>query len=118
MGRPREFDTGEALEKAMKAFWANGYEGTSIQDLMTATGLQKQSLYSAFGNKRDIYIACLKHFDETRLRGSIALSFLLIPVRISSGLKPLVVIARKTSETGIAPSAASRPWPVKSPVRK
>lgn len=71
MGRPREFDTGDALENAMIAFWDNGYEGTSLQDLMSATGLRKQSLYGAFGNKKDIYIACLKHFEETRLRHSI-----------------------------------------------
>lgn len=71
MGRPREFDTGDALENAMIAFWDRGYEGTSLQDLMTATGLRKQSLYGAFGNKKDIYIACLKHFEETRLRHSI-----------------------------------------------
>lgn len=70
MGRPREFDTGEALENAMKAFWAKGYDGTSIQDLMAVTGLKKQSLYGAFGNKRALYIASLKRFDETRLRQS------------------------------------------------
>lgn len=70
MGRPREFDTGEALENAMKAFWTKGYDGTSIQDLMAATGLKKQSLYGAFGNKRELYVASLKRFDETRLRQS------------------------------------------------
>lgn len=70
MGRPREFDTDQALESAMQVFWTRGFEGTSISDLMAATGLQKQSLYGAFGSKQEIYIAALKRYEETRLRQS------------------------------------------------
>ena len=54
VGRPREFDEEAALEAAMDAFWAKGYEATSMADLCNCTGLHKGSLYQAFGdNTRD-----------------------------------------------------------------
>jgi len=68
MARPREFDTGEALYQMMSVFWEKGYEGTSMSDLMSATGLSKQSLYSAFGKKCEIYLASLNHYEETRMQ--------------------------------------------------
>lgn len=55
MARPREFDPGHALAAIMTAFWENGYEATSLQDLSAATGLSKGSLYAAFGAKRAMY---------------------------------------------------------------
>ena len=67
MARLREFDTDVALDQITCVFWEKGYEGTSISDLMCATGLNKQSLYTAFGNKSEIYMAALKHYEETRM---------------------------------------------------
>ena len=64
MGRPREFDSEEALEAITKAFWAKGFEGTSMSDLMAATGLNKGSLYAAFGDKQALYRQALAHYDE------------------------------------------------------
>jgi TetR/AcrR family transcriptional regulator, transcriptional repressor for nem operon len=55
MARPREFDEHQVLEAARDAFWNTGYEGTSIDDLTTATGLGKGSLYAAFGGKRELF---------------------------------------------------------------
>lgn len=55
MARPREFDRGEALAKARDAFWARGYEGTSIADLVTALGLAPARLYAAFGSKEALF---------------------------------------------------------------
>ena len=52
-GRPRVFDMDEALEKALKIFWERGYEGTSIAELTETLGVNKPSLYAAFGNKED-----------------------------------------------------------------
>ena len=49
-GRKRAFDKQEALDKAMRVFWASGYSGTSLSDLTTALGINKPSLYAAFGN--------------------------------------------------------------------
>ncbi|KQW26458.1 TetR family transcriptional regulator [Rhizobium sp. Root274] len=55
MGRPREFDLGEALEAALRVFWSKGYEGTSYIDLTKACGVEKPALYSAFGNKEALF---------------------------------------------------------------
>ena len=57
MARPQEFNTAEALYKAMGVFWSKGYEGTSLADLLEATGLSKSSLYATFGDKRDLFLA-------------------------------------------------------------
>jgi len=59
MARPREFDTDKALDRAMRLFWKHGYNATSVQDLMKAVGVQKQSLYCAFGDKRSLFLKCL-----------------------------------------------------------
>jgi AcrR family transcriptional regulator len=55
MARPREFDRDEALAKARDVFWATGYEGTSIADLVTVLGLAPARLYAAFGSKEDLF---------------------------------------------------------------
>lgn len=63
-GRPREFDPDVALQQAMEAFWERGYDGTSMADLMEATGLQKGSLYKAFGDKHELYMTALRRYLE------------------------------------------------------
>ena len=74
MGRPREFDMDQALSSAMSAFWDHGYEATSVSDLMDAMGLQKGSIYKAFGDKHGLYLASLKHYlDKAYLSDSEAL---------------------------------------------
>ena len=65
MARSREFDTDEAMDAALRAFHAAGYEATSLADLLEATGLARQSLYNAFGDKRALFLACLRRFAET-----------------------------------------------------
>ena len=65
--RPREFDMDSVLEAAMRAFWTRGYEATSMADLMEATGLQKGSLYKAFGDKHTLFLQTLKRYMEKGL---------------------------------------------------
>src|SRR5579871_5573106 len=62
MARPREFDEGEVLDRALATFWEHGYEGTSIDDLVTATGLGRASLYGAFGDKERIFEKVLERY--------------------------------------------------------
>lgn len=62
VGRPREFDEDQVLDAAMKAFWANGYEATSLADLVSATGLHKGSLYQAFGDKHALFVQTLNRY--------------------------------------------------------
>lgn len=67
MARPRQFDPEETLVAIKNAFWLRGYEGASIQDLEAATGLKKQSLYRAFGDKRRMYLRALADYQATEV---------------------------------------------------
>ncbi|WP_326757459.1 TetR/AcrR family transcriptional regulator [Streptomyces phaeochromogenes] len=64
IGRPRGFDTDEALEHAMRVFWEQGYEGASLTDLTSAMGITRTSMYAAFGNKEDLFRKALERYTE------------------------------------------------------
>jgi len=68
----KNFDQEEAIERIMEVFWQKGYEATSLTDLTEATGVKRQSLYNAFGGKRDLFVRALKKFDAERQRGVLA----------------------------------------------
>lgn len=61
-GRPRAFDTDDALQKALELFWRQGYEGTSLSDLTEAMGINRPSLYAAFGNKEQLFRRALERY--------------------------------------------------------
>lgn len=63
-GRPRAYDPAVALARAAATFWKAGYAGTSLDDLSEATGMNRPSLYAAFGDKRDLYLKTLEHYRE------------------------------------------------------
>lgn len=67
MPRPREFDTDAALRAMTLLFWEHGYEGTSMHDIERGTGLRKQSLYRAFGDKRAMYLAALAAYERREI---------------------------------------------------
>ena len=83
-GRPRGFDEGEALGKAIQVFWSRGYYGVTIDDLVAAMGVGKPSLYSVFGDKRTIFLRALRAYAETK--GALAATALLSPHALRDGL--------------------------------
>ncbi|MDF3849563.1 TetR/AcrR family transcriptional regulator [Achromobacter denitrificans] len=64
IGRPRAFDRDTALLVAMRTFWTQGYEGTSVQDLAAAMGVNKPSLYATFGCKEEIFREAVELYDR------------------------------------------------------
>jgi AcrR family transcriptional regulator len=64
IGRPRAFDTDIALDRALQVFWRKGYEGTSLSDLTKAMGINRPSLYAAFGNKANLFRQALDRYAE------------------------------------------------------
>jgi AcrR family transcriptional regulator len=62
-GRTRQFDTGEALDRALEVFWARGYEGATLPELTKAMGINRPSLYAAFGNKEQLFRTALDHYQ-------------------------------------------------------
>jgi AcrR family transcriptional regulator len=64
MGRARAFDADEALDRAMTVFWTKGYEGTSLSDLTEAMGINRPSLYAAYGNKEELFRKALQRYGE------------------------------------------------------
>ena len=64
LGRPRGFDVDEALERAVLVFWAQGYEGASLDALTGAMGITRTSMYRAFGNKEDLFHKALERYTD------------------------------------------------------
>lgn len=68
MARPKTFDHDQVLDRAVELFWRKGYEATSIQDLVEAMGIQRGSLYAAFGSKQDLFLAVLDRYGDVVVR--------------------------------------------------
>ena len=62
MARPREFDDEKVMTKIMNLFWQKGFKGTSMDDIVKETGLNKGSLYTCFGNKEVLFKLAMKHY--------------------------------------------------------
>ncbi|MEH1164038.1 TetR/AcrR family transcriptional regulator [Micromonospora sp. CPCC 205539] len=69
MARHKEFDPDVALDRAMGLFWEQGYEKTSMQDLVERMGVHKRSMYDTFGDKHSLYLKALNRYAETVQRG-------------------------------------------------
>lgn len=66
MARTREFDEDQVLDAAMQLFWEKGYEATSLSDLTSRMGIQRPSIYSAFGDKKELFEAALRRYTMSR----------------------------------------------------
>jgi TetR/AcrR family transcriptional repressor of nem operon len=64
MGRSREFDENVVLQKAMELFWEQGYEKTSLSDLVERMGIHRRSLYDTFGDKHTLFLKTIDCYEE------------------------------------------------------
>lgn len=60
----KQFDVDVMLERAMESFWTHGYQGTSVQDLVRSTGVNRGSLYSVYPDKHALFLAALRMYDD------------------------------------------------------
>jgi len=67
-GRPRAYDPDTALAQATALFWSQGYADTSLDELSQATGMNRPSLYGAFGDKKALYLAALARYRDEGTR--------------------------------------------------
>jgi len=65
MARSLEFDYDKAIDKATRVFWRHGYSGTSLRDLLKAIGIGEGSFYNALKSKKQLYLECLKRYNDT-----------------------------------------------------
>jgi TetR/AcrR family transcriptional regulator, transcriptional repressor for nem operon len=97
MARSKEFDPERALDKAMHLFWRRGYDNTSVDELMLAMGIAKQSLYDTFGDKRQLYFKAMAHYrDQTN--GAMQRMFDQIPSIKEGFARLLYSLAAETRE--------------------
>lgn len=72
MARSKEFDPEKALLQSVELFWTRGYGGTSLDELMQAMGIARQSLYDTFGDKRHLYLRALERYRDRKLAATSA----------------------------------------------
>src|SRR6202043_2147801 len=80
-GRPRAYDADTALARAVDAFWDAGFAATSLDDLSQATGMNRPSLYAAFGDKRELYIKSYARYRTDARAAMIEIFRGEVPIR-------------------------------------
>jgi TetR/AcrR family transcriptional repressor of nem operon len=78
VGRNRTFDEAQVVERAARQFLLTGYEATSVDDLVAATGLHRGSLYQAFGSKRGLFLAALERLSRSGTVTTDSVDLLLV----------------------------------------
>lgn len=87
MARNKSFDPDTVLRKAMQLFWRQGYEATSVDDLVHAMGINRASLYGTFGDKKTLFLRALSRYIETVLEPRLtALEIAASPLEALRGL--------------------------------
>lgn len=98
VGRPRAFDLDMALDKALEVFWQKGYEGASLPDLTEAMGINKPSLYAAFGNKEQLFLKAIERYES--LHANFFYDSLNLPTAYQVAEQILLGAAEEHSKTG------------------
>lgn len=112
MGRPRSFDEREVVQRACRIF-LNGYNATSVDDLVVGLNLHRGSIYKAFGSKRGLFLAALRLQADTVLADAVADASSLRRLIDSDVLDLFLVAAMELAPTDaevrmVAVSAAAR----------
>lgn len=94
MARTKEFDPQEKLLKARNLFWKKGYQGTSMEDLVQETGLNRGSIYDTYGDKHNLFLQCLKNYVS-----EAELGYKAIAARTASPMKALEMIIQSAAHT-------------------
>ena len=68
MVRTKEYTRSDVVDAATRVFWTKGFKGTSVSDLVAATGLNKHSMYQEFGNKEGLFRECVDNFAEKTIK--------------------------------------------------
>jgi AcrR family transcriptional regulator len=99
MARPKLFDRDAALQAAIRTFRETGFSGTSTDDLLTAMGISRQSMYDTFGDKRALYLEALRQYNADSLSQSLrALNAAPTPI---DGIEALLMeFVSRTAEKG------------------
>lgn len=98
----KNYDEKEVLDSAMLAFWRHGYEGTSMQDLVDATGINRGSIYAAFTSKRALFLRTLAHYDRIYREHHLR--------RVSEANPPRDAIVEAFASAARKPADADQPW--------
>src|ERR1700730_8554984 len=101
LGRPRAFDADRALDRALTIFWRDGYEGASLPALTKAMGINRPSLYAAFGNKEALFRKAVARYD----RGPAGYTYKALKKRtarevVEALLKGIVTLLTKPDHPG------------------
>ena len=86
MARRKQFNREDVLDRAMRLFWIRGYEATSVQDLVEATGINRASMYDTFGDKRRLFLAAVDRYVTHQSGGMLK--------RLQEGPSPLAALER------------------------
>ena len=98
----KNYNETTVLENAMRAFWAHGYEATSMSDLVKATGINRASIYSAFPNKHELFMRALEHYDQVYRHQHLQ--------RVAEQQAPLDAIITVFEAAARKPGDKNTPW--------
>ncbi|MCF0074263.1 TetR/AcrR family transcriptional regulator [Dyadobacter sp. CY261] len=94
MARNVEFNEEYAIQKAMEVFWKKGYSGASMRDLTDAMQINSSSLYNTIGDKRQLFVKCIRSYTQGRMKEALAHS-----AKIKSPLKAIVSFINESVST-------------------
>ena len=94
-GRPRKFDEGEAIRMATNVFWAKGFDGATIDDLVEGMGVGRPSLYAIFGDKSALFIRCLEAYRDDL--GKQAVQAVFGPTDVREAIRSLLRFSVETA---------------------